>query len=127
MKGVYEEYCSTLGMYQKPYAPFSESYNKGWQNHPNFNWKFDNQQHVQPNRTYTIPLSQTTSSRNSLEDTLHDFIEVHGKTNQKFETIINQVVEEGEEMKAHVSKLANALAVGERGKFPSQVQPNQQT
>ncbi|XP_022897540.1 uncharacterized protein LOC111411218 [Olea europaea var. sylvestris] len=96
----------------------------GWRNHPNLSWKSENQQTTQSNRTYSAPSYQPTPSRNSLEDTLHAFIEAQGKTNQKFETMINQVVEENKEIKNHVSKLTNALTVGERGKFPAQAQPN---
>lgn len=54
MRGVYEEHCNALGMYQKPYAPFSETYNKGWRNHPNFSWKSDNHQPTQPPRTFKL-------------------------------------------------------------------------
>lgn len=59
-----------------------------------------------------------------MEDTLHAFIEAQGKTNQKFEIMINQVVEDNKEMKSHMSKLTNFLTVGERGKFPAQPQSN---
>ncbi|XP_022851015.1 uncharacterized protein LOC111372832 [Olea europaea var. sylvestris] len=124
MRGVYEEHCNALGTYRKPYSPFSESYNPGWHNHPNLSWKSENQQTTQSNRTYSAPSYQPTPSRNSLEDTLHAFIEAQGKANQKFETMINQVVEENKEIKNHVSKLTDALTVGERGKFPAQAQSN---
>ena len=36
MRGVYEEQCNALGMFQKPYSPYSNTYNPGWRNHPNF-------------------------------------------------------------------------------------------
>ncbi|XP_022841999.1 uncharacterized protein LOC111365695 [Olea europaea var. sylvestris] len=64
------------------------------------------------------------SSRNSLEDTIHAFIEAKSKTNQKFETMITQIVEENKEIKSHMSKLTNALAVRECEKFSAQAQPN---
>ncbi|XP_022870992.1 uncharacterized protein LOC111390217 [Olea europaea var. sylvestris] len=38
--------------------------------------------------------------------------------------MIAKVVEENKEIKNHMSKLTNALAVGECGKFPAQAQPN---
>ncbi|EXC27877.1 hypothetical protein L484_009200 [Morus notabilis] len=44
MREVYEEQCNALGTYKKPYGPFSESYNLGWKNHPNFSWRDSNQQ-----------------------------------------------------------------------------------
>ncbi|XP_022861772.1 uncharacterized protein LOC111382129 [Olea europaea var. sylvestris] len=124
MRGLYKEHCNTLGIYQKPYTPYFEGYNPEWQNHPNFSWKSENQQHAQQTQAYNASPRQPMSSRNSLEDTLHAFIEAQGKTNQKFETMISQVVEEKKEIKNHMSKLTNALAVGEREKFPAQAQPN---
>ncbi|XP_022891814.1 uncharacterized protein LOC111406658 [Olea europaea var. sylvestris] len=90
----------------------------------NFSWKSENQQHAQQTRAYNAPSRQPMSSRNSLEDTLHAFIEGQGKTNKKFETMIAQVVEENKEIKNHMSKLTNALSVGKRGKFPAQAQQN---
>ena len=48
MRGMYEEQCNALGMYMKPVAPFSDTYNPGWRNHPNFSWKFENQPFAQP-------------------------------------------------------------------------------
>ena len=40
MRGVYEEQCNALGVYNKP---FSNTYNPGWRNHPNFSWRDSNQ------------------------------------------------------------------------------------
>ncbi|XP_038974777.1 uncharacterized protein LOC120106013 [Phoenix dactylifera] len=128
MRGVYEEHCNALGMYKKPFTPFSDTYNPGWRNHPNFSWKSDPQHPAQPQlpRAYSTPPYHAPSSRNPLEDTLHASIEAQNKTNQKFESMITQVVEENKEIRSQVSKLISALAVNERGKFPSQAQPNPQ-
>ncbi|XP_022843387.1 uncharacterized protein LOC111366937 [Olea europaea var. sylvestris] len=104
----------------KIYSPFSETYNPGWLNHPNLSWKSEGH----PNKTHIVPPYQPTYSRNSLEDTLHAFIKAQSKTNQKFETMIIQIVEENKEIKSHMFKLTNALAIGEWGKFPTQAQPN---
>lgn len=35
MRGLYEEHCNVLGIYQKPHTPYSETYNSGWRSHPN--------------------------------------------------------------------------------------------
>uniref|UniRef100_A0A2N9IZ94 Integrase catalytic domain-containing protein n=1 Tax=Fagus sylvatica TaxID=28930 RepID=A0A2N9IZ94_FAGSY len=65
---------------------------------------------------------QFPSSSNSLESTIHAFIEAQSKTNQKRDALLNQLAEENKEMKSHISKLTNALTVNEKGKFPSQPQ-----
>ena len=51
-------------------------------------------------------------------------METQGKTNQKFESVLTQVVEENKEIKSQISKLTSALTVQERGRFPSQPQSN---
>ena len=51
-------------------------------------------------------------------------MEAQSKTNQKFETVFAQVVEENKEIKSQITKLTSALTVQERGKFPSQPQSN---
>ena len=122
MRGMYEEQCNALGMYMKPVAPFSDTYNPGWRNHPNFSWKPENQPPAQPPRSYPAPYHAPSSSRSPLEDTLHAFIETQSKTNQKFESLIMQVVEENKEIKSHISKIMSSLSVNERVKFPSQAQ-----
>uniref|UniRef100_A0A2N9G5E9 Retrotransposon gag domain-containing protein n=1 Tax=Fagus sylvatica TaxID=28930 RepID=A0A2N9G5E9_FAGSY len=65
---------------------------------------------------------QFPSSSNSLESTIHAFLEAQSKTNQKHDALLNQLAEENKEMKSHISKLTNALIVNEKGKFPSQPQ-----
>uniref|UniRef100_A0A2N9HKM2 Reverse transcriptase/retrotransposon-derived protein RNase H-like domain-containing protein n=1 Tax=Fagus sylvatica TaxID=28930 RepID=A0A2N9HKM2_FAGSY len=34
--GVFEEHCGAIGNFRKPFSPYSETYNPGWRNHPNF-------------------------------------------------------------------------------------------
>ena len=46
-------------------------------------------------------------------------METQNKTNQKFEVILTQVVEDQKEMKSQITKLTNALVTQEQGKFPS--------
>ncbi|KAF5465392.1 hypothetical protein F2P56_015405 [Juglans regia] len=36
MTGIYEEQCNALDICKKPCAPFSDTYNPWWRNHPNF-------------------------------------------------------------------------------------------
>uniref|UniRef100_A0A2N9HZU3 RNA-directed DNA polymerase n=1 Tax=Fagus sylvatica TaxID=28930 RepID=A0A2N9HZU3_FAGSY len=144
--GVFEEHCGAIGNFRKPFSPYSETYNPGWRNHPNFGWKNDTHssqqpsmpqrnfsqsypsQHAPPPQQFTpthVPhqaQQQFPSSSNSLESTIHAFIEAQSKTNQKHDALLNQLAEENKEMKSHISKLTNALTVNEKGKFPSQPQ-----
>jgi uncharacterized protein (DUF927 family) len=85
-------------------------------------------QHAPPPQQFTpthVPhqaQQQFPSSFNSLESTIHDFLEAQSKTNQKHDALLNQLAKENKEMKSHISKLTNALTVNEKGKFPSQPQ-----
>ena len=64
------------------------------------------------------------SSRPSLEDALSTFIQRQTKQNQKFESMITRLDEEVRETKSHITRLTNSLSGIERGKLPSQTQPN---
>ena len=133
MKGVYEEQCNALGGFNRP---FSNTYNPSWRNHPNFSWRDQNQassssgqwrneQQTPPSQSYSAPPQFSHPTRNSLDSTLQSFMETQTKMNQKFESLITQIVEESKEMKSQITKLTSALASHERGKFPSQAQPTQ--
>ena len=140
--GIYEEQCGAIGNFKKPYSPYSETYNPGWKNHPNFGWKNDTsspQQSSLPQRNFsqsypTQHASQPSSSSNSLEHNLNAFIEAQTKANQmydafnqkheatiqKHDAILNRLVEDNKEFRSHLSKLTTTLSVNEKGKFPSQ-------
>ena len=132
MRGVYEDQCNALGVYGKPYAPFSETYNPGWKNHSNFSWRDSNQhaqssggqwrseQQSQPPRTYSAPQNNMQLKGNSLEDTLKAFMDAQNKTNRRVDSMLTQLVEESKEIKSQITKLTEALTVQECGRFPSQ-------
>ncbi|GKU94734.1 hypothetical protein SLEP1_g8180 [Rubroshorea leprosula] len=134
MRGVYEEQCNALGMGREPFSPYSETYNPSWRNHPNFSLKA-NQNHptsssntwnseTQTLKSYPTPQYNARPDRNPLEETLKAFMEAQTKTNQKFDSILTQVVEENKDIKSQLTKLTNALTIQERGKIPSQPQAN---
>ena len=45
-------------------------------------------------------------------------------TNQKFESVLIQLVEDNKESKSQITKVTSSLAIQEHGKFPSQPQSN---
>ena len=96
-------------------------YNPGWRNHPNFSWRDSNQaqssggqwrseQQVQPSKAYSAPHYNAHPQRNSLENTLHAFMEEQSKLNR-------QMMEEIKEMKCHFLKLTESLAILEKENF----------
>ena len=66
----------------------------------------------------------SSSSRPSLEDALSTFVQRQSEQNQKFESMFTRLDEEVRETKSHITRLTNSLSGTERGKFPSQTQPN---
>lgn len=132
-------------------GPFSESYNPGWRNHPNFSWKQNqpmtqggapHQSHTQyppgfhqpvhhqsrlsqPAPTYQIPAqTSTSSSQSSLEDTLKTFIQL---TCQSINEVKNATMVNTQaiaKMETQIEQIASHLGEREKGKLPSQPVPN---
>ncbi|PON42471.1 hypothetical protein TorRG33x02_335760, partial [Trema orientale] len=134
MRGVYEEQCNTFGTFRKPFSPYSDTYNPGWRNHPNFSWKSDPNQptssnnnwstEAQPPRSHHTPQYDAQQNRNPLEETLQAFMEAQNKTNQNFESVLTQVADESKEIKSQITNLTSALTIQERGRFLSQPYSN---
>src|SRR5215813_8543042 len=117
---------SSINTFKRPNPnPYSQTYNSGWRNHPNFSWRNDNQsqpsqQHSQPHQNFQNSQNYAPyvpSPRKTLEDSLHAFIE-------KQETINNQTVQTLTDLKETFAKFTSVLTIHEKGKFPAQPQPN---
>ena len=76
------------------------------------------------NSPHASSSSSSSSSRPSLEDALSTFIQSQTEQNQKFEYMITRLDEEVRETKSHITRLTNSLSGIEKGKLPSQTQPN---
>lgn len=119
-KECLHEQANYVNNYNKPKLdPFSQTYNPGWRNHPNFSWRNDNnaqpsQQPFQNNQGYVpyIP-----PPRKNFEDEIHAFV-------QKQESINIHNVQSFNNLKETLEKFASALNIHEKGKFSSQPQPN---
>jgi len=127
-KECLHEQAHALNSFQRlNHNPYSQTYNPGWRNHPNFSWKSgnNNAQTSQPSfqahhtfqnsHGYTPPYAPPP--RRNLEETLHAFIE-------KQETINTQNAQTMTDLKDTLAKFTSALSFQEKGKFPSQPQQN---
>ncbi|XP_052299939.1 uncharacterized protein LOC127903649 [Citrus sinensis] len=113
---------NVINTFNKP-NPYSQTYNPGWKNHPNFSWRNNNNaqssqapppqnfQNPQPYAPYVPPPWK------NLEDTMHSFI-------RKQDVINNQNAQTFSDLKDTLAKIASALTIQEKGKFPAQPQPN---
>uniref|UniRef100_A0A2N9F9H3 Retrotransposon gag domain-containing protein n=1 Tax=Fagus sylvatica TaxID=28930 RepID=A0A2N9F9H3_FAGSY len=81
-------------------------------------------QHECQDQNFDTSHTTSSSSRLLLEDVLYTFIQKQGEQNQRFDTMFTRIDEEIRETKSQVARLTEALSRTERGKLPSQTQPN---
>jgi hypothetical protein len=141
------EQVNAFNSFQKPSSgPYSETYNPGWRNHPNFSWKqnqpntnqggaphyppgfssYPNQGRLaQPaSSSYQVPNQAPASSNQSLEDTMRDFMKMTGQSisDIRQSTMVNTQAISKLEMQ--MGQLANHLGERDKGKLPSQAVNN---
>ena len=123
---VPEEQVHAFNSYWPNNSSYSNNYNPNMRNHLYLSYKSDNVLNPPIPRNFNSPYasSSSSSSRPSLEDALSTFIQRQSEQNQKFESMITRLDEEVRETKSHITRLTNSLSGIERGKLPSQTQPN---
>jgi hypothetical protein len=116
-------------------GPYSETYNPGWRNHPNFSWKQNqptNQGGFPPtyqnpgrlaqpaSSSYQAPTQLPTSSTQSLEESMKEFMKMTGQaiSDIRHSTMVNtQAISK---LETQVGQLANHMGERDKGKLPSQ-------
>ncbi|RVW62059.1 Transposon Ty3-I Gag-Pol polyprotein, partial [Vitis vinifera] len=97
-------------------APYGNTYNSSWRNHPNFSWKARATQYQQPDSP-----SQQSSS---LEQAMANLSKVVGDFVGKQEATNAQSIKELTEWRYSISRLTNLNTLQEKGRFPSQPHQN---
>ncbi|KAL5580498.1 hypothetical protein UlMin_012940 [Ulmus minor] len=132
IKEIKEE-CNALGIpFRKTYNPYSNTFNPGWKNHPNFSWRSNAQPSPQTNTQWRPEASSSNAQQSlPLKDAFKSFMQVHaksmeeqGKINQRLLEEQQGVKEEQKVIKSQLIKLTSLLTVQEQCHFPSQPQPN---
>ena len=126
---VPEEQVHAFNSYWPNNSSYFNNYNPNMRNHLYLSYKSDNVLNPPAPRNFNSPhasssSSSSLSSRPSLEDALSTFIQRQTEQNQKFESMITRLDEEVRETKSHITRITNSLSEIERGKLPSQTQPN---
>jgi hypothetical protein len=116
-------------------GPYSETYNPGWRNHPNFSWKQNqptNQGGFPPtyqnpgrlaqpaSSSYQAPTQLPTSSTQSFEESMKEFMKMTGLaiSDIRNSTMVNtQAISK---LETQVGQLANHIGERDKGKLPSQ-------
>uniref|UniRef100_A0A2N9HJM8 Retrotransposon gag domain-containing protein n=1 Tax=Fagus sylvatica TaxID=28930 RepID=A0A2N9HJM8_FAGSY len=121
---VPEEQVCAFNQYRPNNSSYSNNYNPNMRNHPYLSYKSENVLNPTGPRNFDTSHTTSSSSRLPLEDVLYTFIQKQGEQNQRFDTIFTRIDEEMRETKSQVARLTEALSRTERGKLPSQTQPN---
>ena len=126
-----QEQANIVGQSRPPTnAPHGNTYNPNLRNHPNLSWKpkppayapTGSQQQQPP------PSSPVEQAIVNLSKVVGNFVEeqktVNAQTTQKIETLEDTLNKKIDDLQYSVSRLTNQQQVQEKGKFPSQTQPN---
>jgi hypothetical protein len=113
-----------FNQYRPNNSSYSNNYNPNMRNHPYLSYKSENVLNPTGPRNFDTSHTTSSSSRLPLEDVLYTFIQKQGEQNQRFDTMFTRIDEEMRETKSQVARLTEALSRIERGKLPSQTQPN---
>ncbi|RVW20646.1 hypothetical protein CK203_109082 [Vitis vinifera] len=139
LKGkMYRDQANVVGQFRpNNNAPYGNTYNSSWRNHPNFSWKARATQYQQPD-----PPSQQSSSIEqiiaNLSKVVGDFVGKQEATNarvdqrmDRMESVLNKRMDgmqndmnqKFDNIQYSISRLTNLNTLQENGRFPSQ--PNQ--
>ena len=144
------EHANAMGQYKpQPNAPYGNTYNPNWKNHPNLSWKLNPPAYVPPGAKQQFGSSsqpQPSPSSSLIEQAILnlskvvcDFVEeekginvqlaqridtVESTLNKRidgFESSFNQKIDN---IQYSITRITNLLEVQEKGRFPSQTLSN---
>ncbi|RVW12762.1 hypothetical protein CK203_108639 [Vitis vinifera] len=135
---MYRDQANVVGQFRpNNNAPYGNTYNSSWRNHPNFSWKARATQYQQPD-----PPSQQSSSIEqaiaNLSKVVGDFVGKQEATNARVDQRIDRVEsmlnkrdgmqndmnQKFDNIQYSISRLTNLNTLQEKGRFPSQPHQN---
>ena len=142
MKDLMSECANTIGQYkpQQPNAPYGNTYNSNWRNHPNLSWRPNPPAYVPPGAKpqFGSPSQpQQPPSSSPVEQAILNLSKVVGifveeqkvlnvQTSQKIEAVESSLNRKLDNMHSEISKLSNQqLQSSEKEKAPFQAQQYQ--
>ena len=150
VKDLVSEHANVVGQYKpQPNAPYGNTYNSNWKNHPNLSWKPNPPAYVPPGSKQQLGSSsqpQPSPSSSLVEQAIlnlskvvGNFVEekkgINAQLAQRIDNVestlnkringpersLNQKIEN---LQYSVARITNLLEVQEKGRFPSQTLPN---
>ncbi|RVW26841.1 Retrovirus-related Pol polyprotein from transposon 17.6 [Vitis vinifera] len=121
-------------------APYGNTYNSSWRNHPNFSWKprpppYQPQGQTQaPQQPSSVEqaianlskvMNDFVGEQRTINSQLHQKIEnVESSLNKRMDGMQNDLYHKIDNIQYSISRLTNLNTVNEKGKFPSQPSQN---
>ena len=150
VRDLMTEHANAMGQYKpQPNAPYGNTYNPNWRNHPNLSWKPNPPANVPPGAKQQFGSSsqpQPSPSSSPVEQAIlnlskvvGDFVEEQKGVNvqlaQRIDTVestLNKIIDGLESslnqkidnLQYSITRITNLLEVQEKGRFPSQTLPN---
>ena len=151
VKDLMSECANTVGQYkpQQPNAPYGNTYNSNWRNHPNLSWRPNPPAYVPPGAkpqfgSTTQPQPPPSSSPVeqailNLSKVVGNFVEeqkginvqlaqridaVENTLNKRIDRLESNLNQKIDNLQYSITKINKLLEVQERGRFPSQTLPN---
>ena len=140
VKDLMSECAHTVGQFrpQQPNAPYGNTYNPNWRNHPNLAWRPNPPTYVPPGAKpqFSSPSqSQQPPSSSPVEQAVLNLSKVVGNfvdeqkgTNvqlaQRIDTVENTLNKKFDDLQYSITNINKLLEGQERGRFPSQTLPN---
>ncbi|KAG8501134.1 hypothetical protein CXB51_003228 [Gossypium anomalum] len=103
--------------------PYSNTYNAGWKNHPNFYWGGQENQRPQNPQGFQQPHYQQEKKPN-LEEMLSKFISVSKTRFQNTETALKNQQAMIQGLKTQIGQLSKLISERPQGSLPSNTEPN---
>ena len=151
VKDLMSECANTVGQYkpQQPNAPYGNTYNSNWRNHPNLSWRPNPPAYVPPGAkpqfgSTSQPQPPPSSSLVeqailNLSTVVGNFVEeqkginvqlaqrvdtVENTLNKRIDGLESNLNQKIDNLQYSITKINKLLEVQERGRFPSQTLPN---
>ena len=132
-------------------APYGNTYNPNWRNHPNLSWKPQPQAYVPPGAQQQQHYGSTSQQQQpptsstveqaiiNLSKVVGEFVEeqkginvqlaqridtVESTLNKKIDGLQSDLNQKIDNLQYSITKITNLLEVQEKGRFPAQTQPN---
>ena len=115
--------------------PYSNTYNPGWKNHPNFGWKDNNNQappgfqrhytsqsQPQQNVLYQRPVQQ--EKKPNIEELMMKFVTSSDQRMQHQDQVINNQNATIQDLSRHIGNLSKKFDERQQGALPSNTEPN---